>query len=456
MVVDGPVQASGYDWYRVAPVSLTLSGGAADGWVAAADHDGTPWITRAGDPLAGLEFARATVARVDGKPADARRAATSINAFALDLYRRLRADPDFAGKGMVFSPASIVLALAMARAGARGTTASEMDDLLHTDGWKALASGLNALDEELTGHNATWTDDDRNTHALSLRIANTAFGQRGFAIEQDYLDAIAGAFGSQLGLVDYIADPEAAREVINAWVSRQTAKRIPALLAPPDVSNMTRLVLVNAIYLKAKWQLEFDEELTKDRAFTLGDGATLRVPTMSLMGGQEVPYASGAGWKATELRYLGADGSTPLAMALILPDDIDAFETGMTTSKLNSIVAKLGTERTRIARTQDRQVDDDMACRVLRVRGAPVPAALRDRHPCRAGRDARRDGHAPGRRPGSEPTSPASRRPPACSSARSSTRPTSTWTRRAPRPPPRRRSAGTPPAAAVRPRRTGS
>ena len=42
LVIDGPVHASGYDWYRVAPVSLTLSGGATDGWVAAADHDGTP------------------------------------------------------------------------------------------------------------------------------------------------------------------------------------------------------------------------------------------------------------------------------------------------------------------------------------------------------------------------------------------------------------------------------
>ena len=120
LVIEGPVQASGYDWYHVAPVAITLTGGVADGWVAAADHDGTPWIALAADPLAGLEFARSTVARSDGTAAQANRAATSIKGFALDLYRQLRSDPalGLAGRNIVFSPASIALALAMARAGA--------------------------------------------------------------------------------------------------------------------------------------------------------------------------------------------------------------------------------------------------------------------------------------------------------------------------------------------------
>lgn len=57
-VLDGPVQASGYWWYRVAPyttkngqaVSIDLSGGATDGWVASAARDGTRWIA-AFDPF---------------------------------------------------------------------------------------------------------------------------------------------------------------------------------------------------------------------------------------------------------------------------------------------------------------------------------------------------------------------------------------------------------------------
>jgi serpin B len=365
LVIEGPVRDSGYDWYRVAPVSLTLSAGATDGWVAAGDHDGTPWIALAEDPLVGLEFARATIGRTEGRTADARRAADSINAFALDLYRRMRTDPtlELDGRNVVFSPTSIALALAMARAGARGETATQMDAVLHADGWKPMAAQLNALEQALAGRNATWTDDEAKAHALSLRIANAAFAQRGWPIEQAYLEAIGEAFGAGLGLLDYAADPEAARKVINAWVSRQTAKRIPELLAPPDISELTRLVLVNAIYLKANWQIEFEKDATTDRAFTRPAGPQVQVPTMSLWGGQDVPYATGAGWKATELRYIGAGGSTPLAMTLVLPDDIDAFEAGLTPAKLATIATRLDRQRERLTELSYTPEDwADMRC----------------------------------------------------------------------------------------------
>jgi hypothetical protein len=41
-VLDGPVQASGYDWYEIAPVSLTQAG--PMGWVAKGSRDGIPWL----------------------------------------------------------------------------------------------------------------------------------------------------------------------------------------------------------------------------------------------------------------------------------------------------------------------------------------------------------------------------------------------------------------------------
>jgi serpin B len=161
--------------------------------------------------------------------------------------------------------------------------------------------------------------------------------------------------------VDYQADPEAARALINAWVSRQTAKRIPKLIPdpPPAVINRwTRLVLVNAIYLKANWEIEFAKEHlgepTELRPFTRLDGSPVTVPTMALHGEQIVPYASGSGWKATELRYLGANGSTPLAMTLIQPDDLAAFEQGLSPNTLAAVVAKLDAQRTRLTRVSYR------------------------------------------------------------------------------------------------------
>ena len=47
-IVDGPVAADGYDWYKVAPFPPTLSDVVEShpeyGWLAAAGKDGEPWI----------------------------------------------------------------------------------------------------------------------------------------------------------------------------------------------------------------------------------------------------------------------------------------------------------------------------------------------------------------------------------------------------------------------------
>jgi serine protease inhibitor len=346
-VLDGPVSGSGFTWYKVAPVSFAGLSGPGSGWVASAGKDGEPWIAAATGPTADLALAIAPVPRASADSADAKRASTSINAFGLDLLRALLADEDLdlGDKNVVFSPTSIELALAMARAGAKGETATEMDRVLHMRGWEELASGLNSLDQELASRDAKWTDGE-GAKELTLRLANAPFAQRGWTIEPAYLDEIATAFGAGLRLVDYVGDLAAARATINGWVSDRTAERIPELLGPLDLTADTRLTLVNAIYLKAQWDVWFQERQTKPAAFTRLDGSQVNVPTMERWGGTELPYAKGAGWQATELRYLAPRGDSPrLAMLLVLPDEIRAFEAGLTAEKLDGITAAITKER---------------------------------------------------------------------------------------------------------------
>ena len=239
----------------------------------------------------------------------------------------------------------------MARAGAKGETASQMDAVLHTTGWDALGPGLNALEQALASRNATWQDEyhDPPTRELALRIANASFAQRDWAIEQPYLERIAATFGAGVRLVDYIADYEAARRTINAWVSDQTKKRIPELIPTGALDDLTRFVLVNAIYLKANWAREFNADSTRQDAFTRLDGSRVEVPTMRVDGEQDIPYARGNGWQATELRYRGGDWTTPLAMTLILPEDLPAFEDRLTAAQLGRIVTALDGQRVRLA-----------------------------------------------------------------------------------------------------------
>jgi hypothetical protein len=49
-ILEGPVAASGFWWYRIRlSDGMTLRGGIAGGWVAASDHDGTAWIDQETD-----------------------------------------------------------------------------------------------------------------------------------------------------------------------------------------------------------------------------------------------------------------------------------------------------------------------------------------------------------------------------------------------------------------------
>lgn len=350
-VIGGPVSASGYAWYRVRPVSFTLRDGPGDGWVAMAGKNGEPWAVRSDSPLAGIELAQAGVSRARADPAAAETAAASINAFGLDLLRAMLADGTVKpGENAVISPSSIALALAMARAGAKGETASQMDAVLHASGWDQLATGLNALDQALASRNGTWADYDGSPREVSLQVTNAAFAQQGWSLEQEYLKRIGGTFGSGVHLVDFRTDPELARQAINAWVNEQTHNRIPGLLTPSDVTNQTVLYLVNAIYLKAEWEEWFYEAGTASAPFTRLDGSQVSVPMMRRVGASgagvmPIAYAHGNGWQAVDLRYTHPDGAPPLAMSVILPDDLQGFEASLSASQLRRITAALDSER---------------------------------------------------------------------------------------------------------------
>ena len=282
-----------------------------------------------------IALAAADVPRIASTPQDAADAGAAVNAFGLDLYRHVVAQDPSANA--VLSPASIALALAMARAGAGGQTATEMDALLHGFGTDEHAAWPAALDQALTARTGTFTDRNGEPADVTLRIANAPFADRSLPLVPAYLDALAARFGAGLRLVDFKSAPEAARSLINRWVADQTEQRIPTLLQPGTIDDQTRLALVNAIYLKAAWQLPFDDGSTSPGPFTTSAGTTVNVPVMRDM--DEFGYASGGGWKAVELPYVGGK----LAMLVIVPDDLAAFEATLDQPALAAITDALQT-----------------------------------------------------------------------------------------------------------------
>ena len=276
----------------------------------------------------------ADVLRAPTGPNDLVNATGIVNAFAVDVLHQAAGN-----RNLVFSPASIVTALAMARAGARGDTAVEMDTVLHAPDLAGLLGAMNALDIALVSRGGWFLDPNTDPpvrHEVTLRSVNAPFAQTGYPLQPAYLDALAASFGAGLREVDFRADPPGAKGEINGWVSDRTEARIPALLSPADITRLTRLVLVNAIYLKAPWTNPFDPGDTQSGQFTRADGTTVEVPMMHLVSsntGPTFPAARGKGWVAVRLPYLGDE----LAMTIIVPDNLRTFESSLSPRTLTQL-----------------------------------------------------------------------------------------------------------------------
>ena len=265
------------------------------------------------------------VGRIAARPDASAQGSKALEAFAADLYGELAKEPG----NLVFSPYSVAAALAMTRAGAAGETAAQMDEVLHASLADDLDDAMNALDRALARRPGSYPFGS-GTVPLELETANQLWGQHGAEFGQEFLDRLAAYYGAGMRLVDYVNAREAARQTINEWVSDRTRARIPELLQKEDLSPNTRLVLTNAIYLKAKWAQHF--ATAQPATFHLLDGTTAQMELMRRAGYAE--YGRGAAHQTVRLRYVGG-----LSMVVIVPDrgSFAAVESDWRSSALRAV-----------------------------------------------------------------------------------------------------------------------
>ena len=254
--------------------------------------------------------------------------------FAFDLLHEIGSVEG----NLFYSPYSISSALAMAYAGARGETESQMAETLSFPLDQGdLHSAFNWIDLELNGRGEI--DFPYSGEGFELRVVNATWGQRGYSFLRSYLDTLAVNYGAGLRLLDFISDPDGSRETINDWVSDETNERIVDLLPPGSIDAAVRLVLTNAVYFNAPWLKPFEVEETANGTFEpLGGGAV----DVSMMHQEEMfAYASWDGGQAVELPY---NGET-LSMVLLVPDrgTYEAFEAGLDLAHYEEIVGALET-----------------------------------------------------------------------------------------------------------------
>jgi len=260
--------------------------------------------------------------------------APAMNAFTTATYRELAR-----GSGnLILSPFNIGTALSMALAGAGGTTAEEIERVLHSRYDPDYDAALGALLAALSNAG--------NSAGNELLTANGLWVQQGFAILPSFRGRLANAYGAPLTPRDFVSNAEAARARINRWTEERTKGRIRNLFPVGTLDARTRVVLTSAIYFHGKWQLPFESSRTLPAAFHLSGASTAQTNFMNQTGDfkfTETPEA-----QVLEMAYAG----TGMAFDVLLPkstNGLPGLESALSVEDLKGWLGSLATRQVQVS-----------------------------------------------------------------------------------------------------------
>jgi serpin B len=172
------------------------------------------------------------------------------------------------GQNTIVSPLSIACVFAMARVGAGGTTAAQLDQVFGFPR-QGRDAAFNAITRELATTDgpppkiAKWKPGTPAPKPV-VSLGNALFTAKALHVGEPFLRVLAADYGTGARPVDYRSGDATAQ--IDAWVRQQTAGRITKLFDRLDPSTL--LVLANAIYFKGYWASPFVPHGAVDQPFT--------------------------------------------------------------------------------------------------------------------------------------------------------------------------------------------
>jgi serine protease inhibitor len=257
------------------------------------------------------------------------------NSFGLGLFQNMyQAKPE---ENIFVSPLSVSMALGMTLNGAEGETRTAMESTLAMQGisrdqintsYRQILDLLPALDPN-----------------VDVAVANSIWSRFGYPVRQEFIDINKTYFDAEVRELDF-NDPTAA-DIINDWVKTMTRDKIDQIVGNP-IPDYVVMYLINAVYFKAAWTVEFDENKTTSVAFNLLSGSTSQVDMMIRK--DSLPYYQTSTYAAVDLTY----GVGAYAMTLLQPkqegeDALSALVSSLNVEQWQSMTGSFREEKVTLA-----------------------------------------------------------------------------------------------------------
>ncbi|XP_049775714.1 serpin B3-like [Schistocerca cancellata] len=263
---------------------------------------------------------------VDGETNVALQTISQANSLlTFDIYKIL----GNGAENLFFSPLSIQVILALVFLGARGNTAKQLSKGLHLpEDRNVTEDGISTLMSQL-----------QESKGIVLNIGNRIFIKNGYNIKEEFNNS-AIRFKTGAEKVDF-SQEEQARKTINDWIEYKTNQKIKNLIPSGVLNDLTKMVLVNAIYLNADWLRQFDVAFTLPTPFHLASGSIQNVDMMYIEEGFKYTEISELESQVVLLPYRGKK----LGMMIILPKEqngLPNLEKKLANINLQDILSGMG------------------------------------------------------------------------------------------------------------------
>lgn len=237
--------------------------------------------------------------------------------FALELFKNeLKED-----ENTLVSPYSVMQALSMTANGANGNTKTEMESV--------LGMPMDRLNKYLY----TLRTSQQNTNDSKLSTANSIWARNGLTVNKDFLQTDVDYYNA-----DFFTAPFDNTTVtdINNWVNDKTDEMIPEVLKTIDANTV--MYLINAVAFDAKWETEFEKDMTVKAEFTAIDNTKQEVDMMRNYDMGSAFYIDDGNSEGIYKYYK----DKKYAFAAILPDEnisVNDYISGLTAEKLNELLS---------------------------------------------------------------------------------------------------------------------
>lgn len=206
---------------------------------------------------------------------------------------------------IMISPPSAYLALAMTLNGADKETKSEM--------LKALSADKISLEDFNTGLN-DWMISLSKDRIAKFSITNSIWYRDGFSANKNFLQTNADYYSAYIKSLDF--KKTSAPNEINNWVKDATNGTIDKIVE--EINDDVMMYLINAIYFKGDWKVQFSANKTYKSEFNTPTG---KVTTDFMKRTGKIDYIESNGITGVILPYLDeqfafvgmlpAEGQTP-------------------------------------------------------------------------------------------------------------------------------------------------